>query len=55
MPDRHRLLENELRSFVKSVRRRYEPSGVTGQMGREALRIALEIIDRIRAANRRLL
>ncbi len=47
-------LEDELRSFVKSVRC-HEPSEVTGQMGREALRIALEIIDQIRAANRRLL
>ena len=45
-------LEDELKSFVRSVRR-HEPSEVTGQMGREALRIALEIMDQIRSANRR--
>ncbi len=45
-------LEDELKSFVRSVKR-HEPSEVTGQMGRDALRIALEIMDQIRAANRR--
>jgi len=41
-------LENELKSFVNAVRKR-ETSEVTGQMGRDALKIALNIIDQIKA------
>jgi len=43
-------LEEELKSFVKAVRKR-ETSEVTGQMGRDALKIALNIMDQIRSAN----
>ncbi len=39
-------LEEELKSFVKAVRRR-EPCVVTGEMGRAALEIALDINDQI--------
>ncbi len=39
-------LENELKSFVQSVYTR-KPPLVTGQMGREALKIALNIMDQI--------
>ena len=41
-------LEDELRSFVESVRRRREPE-VTGKMGRDALRIALSVMEQIDA------
>ncbi len=41
-------LENELKSFVNAVRKR-ETSEVTGQMGRDALKIALNIIEQIKA------
>jgi len=47
-------LENELKSFVKTVRRREDPE-VTGQMGRDALKIALSIMKQIRDTNRRFL
>ncbi len=47
-------LENELKSFVKTVRRRENPE-VTGQMGRDALKIALSIMKQIRDTNRRFL
>lgn len=43
-------LEDELASFVKSVRYR-EASEVTGKMGRDALRIALSIMDQIAVSN----
>lgn len=39
-------LENELISFVTAVKKRETPE-VTGQMGRDALRIALSIMDQI--------
>jgi len=39
-------LEDELRSFVSAVRHRQAPD-VTGQMGRDALRIALDIMEQI--------
>ena len=47
-------LENELKSFVKTVRTREHPE-VTGQMGRDALKIALSIMKQIRDTNRRFL
>jgi predicted dehydrogenase len=47
-------LESELKSFVKAVRRRAAPE-VTGQMGRDALKIALSIMKQIRDTNRRFL
>jgi antitoxin component of MazEF toxin-antitoxin module len=40
-------LENELKSFVKAVDRR-EPPEVTAQMGRDALEIALDIMEQIK-------
>ncbi len=40
-------LEDELKSFVRAVSRR-ETSEVTGQMGRDALKIALIIMDQIK-------
>jgi predicted dehydrogenase len=47
-------LEDELKSFVKTVRTRENPE-VTGQMGRDALKIALSIMKQIRDTNRRFL
>lgn len=47
-------LEDELKSFVKAVIRREAPE-VTGQMGRDALKIALSIMKQIRDTNRRFL
>lgn len=47
-------LEEELKSFVHSVKRR-EPSAVTGVMGRDALRVALIVMEQIQDANRRFL
>ncbi|MBW1696304.1 MAG: Gfo/Idh/MocA family oxidoreductase [Deltaproteobacteria bacterium] len=47
-------LEDELASFVKAVRNRQPPS-VTGQMGRDALSIALDIMDQIQASIKRFL
>ncbi len=47
-------LDDELRSFVRSVIRR-ESSEVTGQMGRDALKIALSIMDQIRQTSRQFL
>jgi predicted dehydrogenase len=46
-------LEDELRSFVKAVLKRQQPE-VTGQMGRDALKIALSIMEQIKNANSRL-
>ena len=45
-------LENELKSFVQSVYTR-KPPLVTGQMGREALKIALNIMDQIHKTSSR--
>jgi predicted dehydrogenase len=45
-------LEDELTSFVNAVMLRQQPE-VTGQMGRDALKIALHIMDQIRATNAR--
>ncbi|WP_373500661.1 Gfo/Idh/MocA family protein [Desulfococcus sp.] len=47
-------LDDELRAFVRAVRFREAPE-VTGQMGRDALRVALSVMDQIQAANRRFL
>jgi predicted dehydrogenase len=47
-------LENELKSFVKAVIRREAPE-VTAQMGRDALKIALNIMDQINDGIRRFL
>ena len=47
-------LEDELKSFVKAVIRRENPE-VTGQMGRDALKIALSIMKQIRDTNSRFL
>ena len=47
-------LEDELKSFVKAVVSREAPE-VTGQMGRDALRIALSIMDQIIDTSRRFL
>jgi predicted dehydrogenase len=43
-------LDDELRSFICSVRQRSRPQ-VTGQMGRDALRIALDIMNQIKQGN----
>jgi len=47
-------LEEELVSFVRSVAKREVPE-VTGQMGRDALKVALSIMDQIQAATGRFL
>jgi predicted dehydrogenase len=47
-------LEDELKSFIRTVRTRENPE-VTGQMGRDALKIALSIMKQIRDTNRRFL
>jgi predicted dehydrogenase len=47
-------LEDELVSFVNAVTRRERPE-VTAQMGREALKIALNIMDQIKAKSSRFL
>jgi predicted dehydrogenase len=47
-------LEDELKSFVQAVFKREAPA-VTGQMGRDALKIALSIMEQINKANRRIL
>ncbi len=47
-------LDDELRAFVKSVQRK-EPCEVTGQMGRDALKVALTIMDQINDTNRKFL
>lgn len=47
-------LEDELTSFVKAVKRREVPE-VTGQMGRNALKIALSIMEQINITRGRLL
>ena len=47
-------LEEELHSFVRSVSERQMPE-VTGQMGRDALKVALSIMDQIQRTSRRFL
>ncbi len=44
-------LEEELKSFVQAVKRREHPE-VTGQVGREALKIALNIMEQINRTSR---
>ncbi|MCJ8500755.1 Gfo/Idh/MocA family protein [Desulfatitalea alkaliphila] len=46
-------LDDELKSFVKAVRLR-QPPEVTGVMGRDALKIALSIMDQIQRTSQRL-
>lgn len=46
-------LEDELKAFIQSVITRETPE-VTGKMGRDALKIALSIMEQINIANRRL-
>jgi predicted dehydrogenase len=45
-------LEDEIRSFIRSVRTRQSPE-VTGRMGRDALDIALAITRQIQESSRR--
>jgi predicted dehydrogenase len=45
-------LEDELTAFIKAVTLRQQPE-VTGQMGRDALKIALHIMDQIQATSTR--
>ena len=45
-------LDDEIKSFVRAVTQREVPE-VTGQMGRDALKIALNIMDQINVTNRR--
>lgn len=47
-------LDDELKSFVQSVKNRTVPE-VTGKMGRDALKIALTIMEQIKATNSSLL
>lgn len=47
-------LDDEIKAFVDSVSRRMAPE-VTGRVGRNALEIALSIMDQINTTNRRLL
>lgn len=47
-------LEDELSSFVNAVTRRESPE-VTGQMGRDALKIALNVMEQINVTNSRLM
>lgn len=44
-------LEQELRAFVASVRKREAPE-VSGQVGREALRVALSVMDQIKVTSK---
>jgi predicted dehydrogenase len=48
--DKGDALEDEIRSFVQSVRQRRQPL-VTGKMGRDALKTALSIMDQIQATS----
>lgn len=47
-------LADELKSFVRSVRKREAPE-VTGKMARDALQVALNVMDQIQRTNQRLL
>ncbi len=51
--DKGDALDDELKSFVRSVKRREEPV-VNGQVGRSALRIALTVMEQIKDTNRRM-
>ena len=47
-------LNEEIKAFVEAVTNRTQPK-VNGKVGRDALAIALQVMDQINAANRRLL
>jgi predicted dehydrogenase len=47
-------LKDELVSFIKSVKQR-QTAEVTGEMGRDALKIAIDIMEQINSMNKRLL
>ncbi len=47
-------LDEELKSFIESVKNRTEPS-VTGQMGRDALKTALDVMSQIQQARANLM
>ena len=51
--DKGDALDDELKSFVQSVKRREEPV-VNGQVGRNALRIALTVMEQIKNTNQRM-
>lgn len=51
--DKGDALDDELKSFVDAVKLRHQPL-VTGQMGRDALKIALNIMEQIRATGQQL-
>jgi len=48
--DKGDALDDELKSFVQAVTRRQVPE-VNGQVGRDALKIALNVMDQIKSAN----
>jgi predicted dehydrogenase len=52
--DKGDALDDELKSFVQSVKRREIPE-VNGQVGRDALKIALKVMEQINKSNRRIL
>lgn len=47
-------LDDELKAFIKAVRQR-SPAAVTGQMGRDALKIALSIMQQIQVSREQLI
>ena len=51
--DKGDALDDELKSFVQSVKHRREPL-VTGQMGRDALKTALSIMAQIQETSQHL-
>ena len=52
--DKGDALDDELKSFVQSVKRREAPE-VNGHVGRDALKIALNVMEQINSSNRRIL
>ena len=52
--DKGDALDDELKSFVQSVIRREDPE-VNGPVGRNALKIALDVMDQISATNQRVI
>jgi predicted dehydrogenase len=52
--DKGDALNAELRAFITAVRTRQAPQ-VTGEMGRDALQIAIQIMEQIESSNRRFL
>ena len=51
--DKGDALDDELKSFVDAVKLRHQPL-VTGQMGRDALKIALSIMEQIQTTGQQL-